>query len=106
MEAVTQVVDELLQVEHLEVAGTLVVEGHGVAYTSHGGGVVGAEALFVGGCEERGGAFPVAVGVAAEVIVAAGGEGCRGCGNAAAHETTKDVMLYIVGFHNGDVLFG
>ena len=71
VEAEGHVVDELLQIEHLEVAGLLVKEWHGVADASYSRCVIRAEALVVCRGEECGRAVPVLSGVAAERVVAA-----------------------------------
>ena len=71
VEGVGGIVLVLLQIEHLEVASFLVVEGHRVATTSDGGIVIGLESGLVGGVEECGGAGPVLRGIRTEIVVAA-----------------------------------
>ena len=77
MEAMRHVVDELLQVEHLEVASLLIVERHGISYSTDSRGIVCSKALIIGRGKEGGRSVPVLGRVASEFVVRTRSEGCR-----------------------------
>ena len=74
MVVVSGILHVLLQIEHLEFTCLLVVEGHRVTTTAHGGVVVGLEAGLVGRFEEVGCACPVFLGIRTEIFLGASGQ--------------------------------
>ena len=88
----------VLQVEHLEVSGLLVVERHGVADAAEIVLIIGRESLLGVVVDRREGrcrSSPVLLSVAGEIVVTAG---C-GCGDTATHKTHAEYIHHF--FHHG-----